>query len=98
MSLILRLNLIRPPLGPAVDDSASIPVTRLAAGQSAQVSRVRGRPEDAHRLEEFGLRRGARIQMFRPGNPCILRLSGSKVCFRSDQLSDVLVTPFPPPP
>jgi Fe2+ transport system protein FeoA len=81
-----------------VDDSVCIPVTRLAAGQSARVSRLVGQPEDVHRLEEFGLRRGARIQMFRPGNPCILRLSGSKVCLRSDQLLDILVTPFPPPP
>jgi Fe2+ transport system protein FeoA len=43
------------------------------------------------RVEEFGLRQGTEIQMFRPGNPCIIRLAGNKVCLRSDGMVRVLV-------
>ena len=31
--------------------------------------------------------------MFRPGNPCIIRMAGNKVCLRSDDLLQVLVEP-----
>lgn len=71
-----------------------ISLSRLVAGQSARVSRILGRPDHVHRLEEFGLRRGSQIEMFRPGNPCIVRLAGNKVCIRIDDLLDVLVQPL----
>ena len=31
--------------------------------------------------------------MFRPGNPCILRVGGNKICLRSDELLSVMVEP-----
>ena len=68
-----------------------IPLNRLKAGQSAQVTRIVGPLEHVHRLEEFGLRRGITIQMFRSGNPCIVRMAGNKVCLRSGKLLNVLV-------
>ena len=68
-----------------------IPLNRLIVGQSAQVSRILGPVEHVHRLEEFGLRSGATIEMFRAGTPCIVRLDGGKVCLRADKLLDVLV-------
>jgi Fe2+ transport system protein FeoA len=71
----------------------SLPLSSLHAGQSALVSRIAGQPDRVHRLEEFGLRGGTRIQMFRPGNPCILRMAAGKVCFRSDDLLQVFVEP-----
>ena len=70
-----------------------IPVHRLRAGQNAEIHRIVGRSDHVHRLEEFGLRTGTRVQMFRPGNPCILRLSGHKICLRADDFLHVLVTP-----
>ena len=73
----------------------SIPLSDLLAGQSACVTRITGRPDHVHRLEEFGLRGGTRIQMFRPGNPCIIRMAAGKVCFRADSLLRVLVEPDP---
>ncbi len=73
----------------------AIPLDQLSAGQAARVSRISGKPDHVHRLEEFGLRDGTRIQMFRPGNPCIIRLAGNKVCLRSDDLLRVLVKPAP---
>jgi Fe2+ transport system protein FeoA len=70
-----------------------IPLHRLPAGRSAHVARIVGPPEDVHRLEEFGLRRGTRIEMFRRGTPCILRIAGSKVCLRLEDRLQVFVTP-----
>jgi Fe2+ transport system protein FeoA len=57
------------------------------------VGRIVGRAEDVHRLEEFGLRRGTRVEVFRQGNPCILRLAGGKVCLRADRSLKILVAP-----
>lgn len=71
-----------------------IPVTELKAGQLARVSRVVGRADYVHRLAEIGLRGGARIEMFRPGNPCILRMGGNKVCLRASGVVKILVTPI----
>ena len=70
-----------------------IPLQRLPAGRSAHVARIVGPPENVHRLEEFGLRRGTRIEMFRRGSPCILRIAGSKVCLRLEDRLQVFVTP-----
>ncbi len=68
-----------------------IPLGRLRSGQSAIVSRIVGRAEDVHRLEEFGLRDGILIEMFRQGNPCILRLAGGKVCLRANRSLEIFV-------
>jgi Fe2+ transport system protein FeoA len=71
----------------------SVPLSSLQPGQSALVSRLTGQPDRVHRLEEFGLRGGTRIQMFRPGNPCILRLAAGKIGLRTDSLLSVFVEP-----
>jgi len=70
---------------------AVIPLALLPKGRRACVSRISGQADHVHRLEEFGLRGGARIEMFRPGNPCIIRMAGNKVCLRSDDLLQVMV-------
>ena len=70
-----------------------VPLEHLSAGQFARVVRVEGLPGQVHRLAEFGLRGGAPIQMFRPGNPCIVRLAGSKVCLRADARVQITVKP-----
>jgi ferrous iron transport protein A len=71
-----------------------IPLHRLVAGQSAHIRRIVGRADDVHRLAEFGLRHGIQIQMFRPGDPCIIRLAATKVCLRAEQMLSVLVQPI----
>ena len=76
---------------PVIDKS--VPLRDLHVGQSARVSRISGEPAHVHRLREFGLLGGTRIEMFRRGNPCILRMAGNKVCFRADELLHVLVEP-----
>jgi len=76
--------------------NTAVPLSSLTVGQSARISRILGHPDRVHRLAEFGLRGGTKIQMFRPGNPCIIRLAGNKVCIRSDNLLSVLVEPIKP--
>ena len=72
-------------------DACTIPLSQLPRGKSAYIRRILGPPEPVHRLAEFGLRHGAQIEMFRRGNPCILRMAGSKVCLRTT--STILVEP-----
>ncbi len=74
-------------------DNKTIPLHRLLAGQSARVVDILGHPDHVHRLKEFGLRGGTKIEMFRPGNPCIIRLAGHKVCLRGDDRLHVMVEP-----
>jgi len=71
----------------------SIPLADLPVGQAAFVRRITGHPDQIHRLEEFGLSGGTRVQMFRRGNPCIIRLGGNKVCFRNNDLLRIHVEP-----
>ena len=68
-----------------------IPLQLLAAGQAAHVDQLVGAPGDVQRLQEMGLRQGARIEMLQPGSPCIVRLEGSKLCLRDANLFQVLV-------
>ncbi|MBS0210926.1 MAG: ferrous iron transport protein A [Planctomycetes bacterium] len=70
-----------------------IPLSALAVGQLAQVGLVLGQPDQVHRLGELGLRDGTRVEMVQQGSPCIIRLGGQKLCFRNDELIQVLVRP-----
>ena len=68
-----------------------MPLNLLSPGQRASVGQVLGQPEQVQRLKELGLRDGATIEMVQTGSPCIVRLSGQKLCFRADELLRVLV-------
>jgi len=68
-----------------------VPLQALLSGQCAEVDEVLGDTEQVHRLQELGVRKGATIEMVQPGSPCIIRLAGSKLCFRETDLLSVLV-------
>ncbi|MBN1909185.1 MAG: ferrous iron transport protein A [Pirellulales bacterium] len=70
-----------------------VPLECLAAGHCAEICQVEGQAADVHRLHEIGLCRGARIEMFRPGNPCIIRALGNKICLRTGDRLRILVRP-----
>lgn len=63
----------------------------LTAGELGEVGQIVGDPHQVHRLEELGLREGTTVEMVRPGSPCIIRLSGHKLCFRPTAGLNVLV-------
>jgi len=71
----------------------TVSLRQLPVGRCARIPRLLGCPDHIHRLEEFGLRRGTKIEMFRAGNPCIIRLAGSKICIRAEDTLAVLVAP-----
>jgi len=71
-----------------------IPLESLAVGQSASVSEVVGPAHHVQRMEEFGIRGGTKIEMYRVGNPCIIRTFGGKVCLRADGILDIMVKPL----
>jgi Fe2+ transport system protein FeoA len=68
-----------------------VPLYTLRRGQVAEVGQLLGAPEQIRRLEELGLRTGARLEIIRSGAPCIVRVQGSKLCFRDDDSVRVLV-------
>ena len=74
-------------------ENATISLHQLPPGQRASVDSLEGKPELVRRLKELGLRRGVILQMVHAGSPCVIRLNGSKLCFRRCRNSNVLVTP-----
>jgi ferrous iron transport protein A len=70
-----------------------LPIGSLGRGEVASVSQLVGPTEHVRRLEELGLRCGARIEILRGGSPCILRVDGATLCFRDDERVRILVSP-----
>jgi ferrous iron transport protein A len=70
-----------------------IPISQLQRGEVAEIAQIVGAPDQVRRLEELGLRGGVRLEIVRGGSPCIVRVAGSTLCFRHDELVRVLVTP-----
>ncbi|MFO0871617.1 MAG: FeoA family protein [Pirellulales bacterium] len=68
-----------------------LPLVQLEPGQRAQVTQLMGMPDQVHRLEELGLRAGSTVEMVQSGSPCIIRLDGTKLCFRESEAFSVLV-------
>ncbi len=70
-----------------------VPLNLLGVGQTACIREILGNAEQVHRLREMGLHGGKHVEMIRGGSPCIIRLDGSKLCFRADEVTSVLVQP-----
>ena len=68
-----------------------LPLTALLPGQVAEVRQVVGRPEQVRRLEELGVRGGMVLEVVQAGTPCIIRVGGTKLCFRDCEMCSVLV-------
>lgn len=70
-----------------------VPLNLLGAGQIGYVRQILGDAAQIHRLHEMGLQGGKLVEMVQRGVPCIIRLDGSKICFRADEGTSVLVQP-----
>jgi ferrous iron transport protein A len=68
-----------------------IPIASLLPGQVGEVRQVVGRTDEIRRLEELGVRDGVMLEVVRAGTPCIVRVGGTKLCFRDGELCSVLV-------
>jgi Fe2+ transport system protein FeoA len=71
----------------------SISLEKLLPGESAAIARLIGAPDDVHRLREFGFHEGGTVEMFRPGDPCIVRIEGNMVCLRGGDRVRILLQP-----
>jgi Fe2+ transport system protein FeoA len=70
-----------------------LPLHLLPPGSRALIGQLVGRADEIHRLEELGIRVGTTVEMVQAGSPCIIRLDGSKLCFRDNEAFRVLVRP-----
>jgi ferrous iron transport protein A len=70
------------------------PLSALKAGESGDIHSIFGPPTLVRHLAELGLHAGAPVEMIRPGVTCILRVSGTKLCIRGDELLRVMIVPL----
>jgi ferrous iron transport protein A len=70
-----------------------VPLPLLRPGQRASIDQLLGRDDDVHRLQELGMRIGSTVEMLQSGSPCIVKLDGTKLCFRACDATSVLVRP-----
>jgi ferrous iron transport protein A len=74
-----------------------MPLDMLKVGEWADVADVSGDPAWVGRLAELGIRTGSRLCVVQHGSPCLLQLSGCKVCLRGTEASQILVSPVAGP-
>ena len=72
-----------------------LPLDMLSAGERAEVADVSGDPSWVGRLAELGIREGCKLQVLQPGSPCLLDISGCRLCIRGCDSSQILVRPVP---
>lgn len=70
-----------------------IPVQQLESGTRAVVVSMSGAAAEVARLAELGLCRGARIEVVLKGRPCIVQVSGSRICLRPSKNLNIQVLP-----
>ena len=70
-----------------------LPLDMLRAGEWAEVEEVSGQPGGVGRLAELGIRQGCLLQVVQPGSPCLLNVSGCRLCLRPDDSSQIMVRP-----
>lgn len=72
-------------------DCDSVPVSCLRRGEKSRITQLIGRHDSCHRLREMGLRPGTEVEMIQSGEPCIVRVGGTRLCFRAGDECGVLV-------
>ena len=75
----------------------TLPLARLAPGQSAEVKAVDGSSPIGRRLLELGFRPGTRLRVIRRaplGDPTTYELRGSRFCLRRAEADRITVAPI----
>ena len=72
-----------------------VPLSSVCTGTVAEIDEICGRNSLVERLHEMGFCQGSRVQMVRQGRPCIVKLCGSKICFRDNEATCVMVRVCP---
>ena len=75
------------------EDMAECDLPTLKAGEAGTVERITADNGNARRLAEIGFVRGARIEMIRPGAPCIVRINQSCVGLGRGHQTSIMLSP-----
>lgn len=70
-----------------------LPLECLAHGEKAVVEDVQGEPGWVCRMAELGIRNGSHLEIVQPGSPCLLEVSGCRLCVRGDDSMRIFVRP-----
>ncbi len=73
--------------------SMILPLECLAHGEKAVVEDVQGEPGWVCRMAELGIRSGSHLEVVQPGSPCLLEVSGCRLCVRGDDSMRIFVRP-----
>jgi Fe2+ transport system protein FeoA len=71
-----------------------LPLECLSHGDHAVVEDVQGEPGWVCRMAELGIRNGSKVQIVQPGSPCLLEVSGCRLCVRGDDSMRIFVRPL----
>jgi ferrous iron transport protein A len=71
-----------------------LPLELIQEGDWAEVEEVSGEPVWVSRMAELGVRTGCRLQVLRPGSPCLLQIGGCRLCLRNLDGTQILVRPL----
>ena len=69
-----------------------IPMRSMRAGDVGMVTDLRDSSSSARRLAEFGLVRGATVEMIRSGAPCIVRIEHTRLSVGAPLQDGVLLS------
>jgi len=68
----------------------------LVAGDVGTIASVRRLGPGTKRLADLGFVRGARLEMVRPGEPCIVRIEGTQVAISGGYQASIELVSAPP--
>ncbi len=71
-----------------------IPLDTLRAGEKAEIAAVHGDAAWVGRLADLGLREGCAVCVLQPGSPCLLDVSGTRLCLRGTDSAEIYVRPL----
>ena len=77
-----------------VHTATLVPLEYMDQGEWGEIEEVTGATSWTHRMAELGVKAGSRIQMIRPGSPCLFHVNGSRLSLRSEARHQVLVRPL----
>ena len=62
---------------------AVVPLESMRCDERGRLMAIDGVESSVHRLQEMGLREGARVRMIRPGSPCIVQVNDQRLSLRT---------------
>ncbi len=68
-----------------------VPLKLVQPGVEAEVCQICGEQSQVRRLQEMGICQGCKLKVVCQGSPCIIKVAGSRICFRENELTNILV-------